>query len=101
MNLRFGRQREVEDCATFYVPSRPKSATMRLDDRVADSQPHTSAFSFCGDESVEDFFHLISRYSHACVTNGYQHLSGVASGAYLELAAALAHCLHPVEHQVH
>ncbi len=78
----------------------PQLATVSLDNRSADPQPHPSTVLLSRKESVEDLSSLISRKSHAGVLNRDQQLFvAIRFGSQCELARAI-HRLHCVEQSV-
>ena len=77
---------------------------MGLNNRSADTKPHTRAVLLGGKESVEYLAGLVSGKSNASVCDPYQKLlAAIILGAEGELTRAIdgLHCVDTVDHQVH
>src|ERR1700751_1983237 len=65
-------QDELKRCTAPRSASGPQAAAMRLDDRTADGQPHTSPIIFGRKECIEDLFRLLRGKSRTGITDGDQ-----------------------------
>src|ERR1700728_4265746 len=96
-------QREMEICSARMVVRGPKPPTMGLNNRSADTKPHTGTVLLGGKESVEYLASLVSGKSNASVCDPYQKLfAAVIPGAEGELTRAIdgLHGVDTVDHLV-
>src|SRR5260370_31689021 len=73
-----------------------QAAAVRLDDRTADGQPHTSPGIFGRKECIEDLFCLLRGKSHTGITDRDQQLSTAGFRPDGKLASA-SHSLHGID----
>ena len=105
--LHMGRDRsgqgELKRCTAPGSAGGPQAAAMRLDDRTADGQPHTSPVIFGRKECIEDLFRLLRGKSHTGITDRDQQLSiaGFRPDGKLTSASHSLHGIDTVEHEVH
>src|SRR5216683_959367 len=59
-----GGQGELKSCTTPAVTGGPQSASMRLNDRSTDGQPHAGPVNLGGKECLEDLLASASRSFH-------------------------------------
>jgi hypothetical protein len=82
----------------------PKPPTVRLNNRSADTEPHTGAVFLGRKESGEYLASLVGGNSDASVFDRHQKLSvAIILGAERELTWAIngLHCVDAIDHQVH
>src|SRR5580658_2352517 len=99
-SARGNSQREMEICSARLVVRGPEPATMGLNNRSADTKPHTGAVLLSRKESVEYLTSLVSGKSNASVCDPYQKLFAVIIlGAEGELTRAVdgLHCVDTVD----
>src|SRR5882724_7677431 len=96
-------QGELKRCTAPGSAGGPQAAAMRLDDRTADGQPHTSPVIFGRKECIEDLFRLLRGKSHTGITDRDQQLSiaGFRTDGKLTSASHSLHGIDAVEHEVH
>src|SRR5713101_2911941 len=96
-------QGELKRCTAPGSAGGPQAAAMRLDDRTADGQPHTSPVIFGRKECIEDLFRLFRGKSHTGITDRDQQLSiaGFRPDGKLTSASHSLHGIDAVEHEVH
>src|SRR6266404_1221415 len=98
-----GRQGELKRCTPTWGTCGPQAAAMRLDDRAADGQSHTSPVMLSRKKSTEYLVCLLPWQSHSGIADGDQQLT-VASFRVddkLTSAARFLHSIDAVEHEVH
>src|SRR4029453_3249671 len=98
-------QRELKSCAgTVVVRYRPEPATVILNNRAADLQPHTHSPRLGGVESIENLFEVLSIEPNAGVLHGHEQLVGfVLTGSNTHLPRSIRDSIHrfdTVHHQI-
>ena len=94
----------MKTCAARIVVCSPKSATVGLDDRLADTKSHTGAVRLGCKESVEYLAGLVWRKSDASIIDRHQKLFvALILRAESELAWVIngLHSVDAVHHKVH
>jgi hypothetical protein len=102
--IRGGGQREMKTCSAGSVVRSPEPATVRLNNRSADTKAHPGAVFLGRKESVEYLAGLVRRKSDASVFDRYQKLFlAFIPRAECELTLAIdgLHRFDAVDHQVH
>src|SRR5258708_9576584 len=98
-----GRQGELKSCTPPRGTGGPQAATMRLDDRATDGQPHTGSVNLGRKECPEGLVRLLRRQSPTGIADQDQQLTIAGFGLDDELASAtrFLHSIDAVEHEVH
>ena len=102
--VRRDSQREMKTGPTRMVVRSPEPATVGLNDRSADTKPHTGAVFLGRKESVEYLARLVRGKSNSSVLDRYQKLFvAIILGAERQLTRAIdgLHGVDAVDHQVH
>src|SRR6267378_5096898 len=96
-------QGELKRCTAPGSAGGQQAAAMRLDDRTADGQPHTSPVIFGRKECIEDLFRLLRGKSHTGISDRDQQLSiaGFRPDGKLTSGSHSLHGIDAVEHKVH
>src|SRR5580700_5039615 len=96
-------QGELKRCTAPGSARGRQAAAVRLDDRTADGQPHTSPVFFGRKECIEDLSRLLRGKSHTGITDRDQQLSvaGFRRDGKLASASHSLHGIDAVEHEVH
>src|SRR2546430_272778 len=98
-----GGQGELKGCATGGVSVGPQAATMRLNDRPTDGQPHTRPVILGRKECPEDLVRLLRGQSHTGIADRDQQLTiaDFRLDGKLTSATRFLHGVDAVEHEVH
>src|SRR5712672_1272986 len=90
-----GAQGELKSCTTPAVTGGPQSASMRLNDRSTDGQPHAGPVNLGGKECLEDLFRLLRGESHSGIADRDQQLT-IADFRLDGKLASASRCFHGI-----